>query len=94
MIAETPLRLLLNSREAARSLAISERSLWTLTQEGQIPVIRIGKRTVRYAVDDLLAWIGQSRQSAPNGAIDEQDACCRSELDTKPTQEPASSDNA
>ena len=38
---------LLRSDEAARLLAISPRKLWTLTDEGQIPVVRID-RSVRY----------------------------------------------
>ena len=37
---------LLRSDEAARLLAISPRKLWTLTDEGQIPVVRVG-RSVR-----------------------------------------------
>ena len=51
-----PARLLVTAREAADLLAISTRTLWTLTNVGDIPVVRIG-RCVRYDVADLQAWI-------------------------------------
>jgi excisionase family DNA binding protein len=47
-----PPRLLLRPREAARSLGISERSLWSLTNHGEIPAVRFG-RSVRYDLDTL-----------------------------------------
>ena len=43
---------LLRPKEAAKLLAISERTLWTYSQNGTIPYIRIG-RNVRYIVGDL-----------------------------------------
>ena len=43
---------LLRPDEAARRLAISERSLWQLTKDEEIPCIRLG-RSVRYSADDL-----------------------------------------
>ena len=61
-------RLLLTSRDAARALSISERTLWGLTQpRGPIPVVRVGSRLVRYAVADLEAWIAEQRQRGPPG---------------------------
>ncbi len=36
-------RLLLTAREAALALAISERSLWSLTNQGVIRCVRIGR---------------------------------------------------
>lgn len=56
--------LLVDSREAARMLSISARTLWTFTAKGEIPCVRIGK-AVRYSVDDLRAWIERSRSAAP-----------------------------
>jgi excisionase family DNA binding protein len=56
-----PKALLLTPRDAARALAISERTLWGLTKQGLIPCIRIG-RAVRYALADLEAWIESHRQ--------------------------------
>ena len=52
---ETP-RLLIGAREAAKALAISERTLWELTNSGDVPHVRIGRR-VLYDPDDLRAWI-------------------------------------
>lgn len=47
---------LLTSREAADVLRISERTLWTLTQDGELPSVRVG-RSVRYDQTDLADWI-------------------------------------
>jgi excisionase family DNA binding protein len=55
--------LLVRPSEAARLLAISERSLWAFTQAGEIPCIRIG-RSVRYCPADLAAWIASRKQEA------------------------------
>ena len=49
--------LLLNARQAAKSLSISPGTLWHLTApRGPIPVVKIGARTC-YAVKDLEAVI-------------------------------------
>jgi len=53
-------RLLLKPDEAAQSLAISPRLLWTLTNSGELPCVRIG-RAVRYDPRDLRAWIDQQK---------------------------------
>ena len=53
--------LLLRPPQAARTLAISERKLWELTQKNQIRCVRIG-RAVRYAVEDLRAFIESQSQ--------------------------------
>ena len=54
--------LLLTPRDAARTLAVCERTLWERTQpRGPIPVVRIG-RAVRYAVSDLQSWIDDQTQ--------------------------------
>jgi excisionase family DNA binding protein len=51
--------LLLNGRQAAKALGISERTLATYTKSGLLPVVRIG-RSVRYSPDDLRQWIKKS----------------------------------
>jgi excisionase family DNA binding protein len=57
----TPIaRLLLTPREAAASLRISARLLWTLTKSGEISCIRIGK-AVRYSPADLQLWITERK---------------------------------
>jgi excisionase family DNA binding protein len=53
--------LLLNEREAARSLGISPRKLWALRASGEIPFLRIG-RAVRYSVEALGRWIEGQEQ--------------------------------
>jgi excisionase family DNA binding protein len=51
------------SRQAAKALAISERKLWDLTNEGAIPCIRIG-RAVRYDPGDIRTWIDAQKNTA------------------------------
>lgn len=57
---DDPPALLVDAREAARRLAISSRTLWTLTRRGELPAVRIG-RSVRYSVADLAAYVERSR---------------------------------
>lgn len=52
--------LALRPREAAKALGISERLLWQLTKDGQIPCVRIGsgaRKAVLYPVDALQTWL-------------------------------------
>lgn len=53
--------LLLSPREAAKALSICEKTLWTITQKGEIPVIKIG-RLVRYPLEGLKTWIESKSQ--------------------------------
>ncbi len=53
--------LLLTTRQAAKMLTISERTLYTLTKSGQIPAVKLGVRGLRYDPRDLLAWIEQAK---------------------------------
>ena len=57
-----PDKLLLSSREAANILSISERTLWTITNAGLIPYVRIGNAK-RYARSDLLRFIQQQTRT-------------------------------
>jgi excisionase family DNA binding protein len=56
--------VLLIQRQAAKFLAISEKTLYNLTRCGQIPVVRIGKRGVRYDPADLRAWVERSKSTS------------------------------
>lgn len=56
--------LLLSPRQASRTLAISERTLFTLTKSGAVPYIRIGK-LVRYSVDGLRKYIERAGEGDP-----------------------------
>lgn len=67
MKRDLPAPLLLNAREAARLLNVSERLLWTMTADGDIPSVRVGRRGVRYLPDDLTRWI-ESRRTCGRAA--------------------------
>ena len=56
---------LVNSREAARLLAVSPRTLWAMQKSGELPVVRI-RRSIRFGVKDLEAWI-EARKGLDNG---------------------------
>lgn len=53
--------LLLTPKQAAETLAISPRKLWSLTASSVIPYVKIG-RCVRYAVSDLESWIESQKK--------------------------------
>ena len=55
--------LLVDTREAARMLAVSPRKLWAMTFEETpgLPYVRCG-RLVRYSPDDLREWIAARRK--------------------------------
>lgn len=58
--AAEPPTLLLTARDAAKALAVSEKTLWTLTTpRGPIPAIRVGERSLRYSVRALDEWIAR-----------------------------------
>lgn len=54
--APAPAPLLVNSRDAARLLAISPRTLFALVKSGQVPVVRVGRR-VLFSVEALQRWV-------------------------------------
>lgn len=56
----TPQPMLVPPREAARLLAISERTLWSLTRSREIPHVRL-RRCVRYDIEDLREWIATNK---------------------------------
>lgn len=58
------LRLALRPREAAKALGIGERLLWSLTDAGQIPHLRLG-RAVVYPVDTLRQWLTEQATGKP-----------------------------
>lgn len=54
-------QILLTTREAAKALRISEKTLWSMTvPRGPIPSVRLG-RSVRYVADDLRRAVSQSK---------------------------------
>jgi len=57
---------LLEVREVAVFLAISEKAVRRRIERGQLPgVVRLGPRTIRLRLADLLAWTGQGRAPSP-----------------------------
>jgi len=48
---------LLTGKEAAKSLCISERTLYTLVKENRINAVRIGSKCVRFDTRDLEQFI-------------------------------------
>lgn len=57
-------KLLLTPKEAAQTLGVSTRTLFTWTANGELPAVRLGARSVRYAMSDLENFIASKRQSA------------------------------
>ena len=57
--------LTVNAKEAARLLGICERTLRTLTRNGELPVVRIMTR-VLYSVEDLREFIRQRSKKESN----------------------------
>ncbi|HRR86053.1 MAG TPA: helix-turn-helix domain-containing protein [Phycisphaerae bacterium] len=53
-----PPRLALRPREAAKALGIGERLLWSMTNQGLIPHLRLGKAIV-YPVAELERWLAE-----------------------------------
>ena len=59
--ADRNVRILLRTPEAARALGICPRRLFALTKDREIPVVRIGKRGIRYDVADLRAFAEKNK---------------------------------
>ena len=56
-----PPRLALRPKQAAKAIGICERLLWSETNAGRIPHLRIG-RSVVYPVRELQEWLGEQSQ--------------------------------
>lgn len=56
--SDNPPRLALRPRDAATALGIGERLLWSKTNAGEIPHVRIG-RAIVYPVDLLREWLAE-----------------------------------
>lgn len=64
-------KLLISPREAAKTLSVCEKTLWTLTKRGQIPAARIG-RAVRYDVQDLRAFCDKMKRASSDTPVAEE----------------------
>lgn len=54
----TPAPLALRPRDAAKALGIGQRHLWSLTNRGEIPHVRVG-RAVLYPIIELERWLAE-----------------------------------
>jgi len=63
MIALTPVAepLLYTRRQVAAMLGLCEKSVWSLTRAGRLPVVHVTSRAIRYSRDDILAFISASK---------------------------------
>ena len=61
--------LLLTAADAARTLAISQRSLWARTASGEIPHVRIG-RSVRYRARSLEEYVAAKEEQGGQNSLD------------------------
>ena len=59
--------LALRPQQAAAALGISPRTLWSLTQDGEIPCVRIGRAKL-YPIALLQAWL--ERNTSTSGQKD------------------------
>lgn len=49
---------LIDTKQAAKLLAVSPRTVWQMENDGQMPAaIRIGGRAVRWGYEELQAWV-------------------------------------
>ena len=58
---ESELIRLLKPAEAARFLAVSERTVKRLTARGELPHVRVGG-SMRFVMADLLAYVARQRR--------------------------------
>ena len=61
--------LLVDVPTAAKMLSICSKTLWALTDSGQITAVRIG-RSVRYDPDDLRTWIARTKATKAAAAAE------------------------
>ncbi|HPM22944.1 MAG TPA: helix-turn-helix domain-containing protein [Phycisphaerae bacterium] len=59
--ANTTPRLALRPKDATKALGIGPRLLWSMTNRGEIPHVRMG-RAVVYPVDELRRWLSEQAQ--------------------------------
>ncbi len=59
--SQRPRRPLMNVREAAKYLSLSEDALRSMVQRRQIPFIKMGDRRIRFDPDELDRWLDAQR---------------------------------
>ncbi len=56
-------KLLVDAKAAANMLSVSQRTLWTHTNRGEIPRVKVGT-LVRYSIVDLQKWIDSKKEES------------------------------
>ena len=59
---DTTPRLALGLRDAAKALALSQRTVWTMAHDGRLPCVRCGVRLI-FPVSMLAAWLEREAHS-------------------------------
>jgi len=62
--------LLVDIKTASKMLNVSERTVRTLTRNGELPVVKIMTR-VLYSVEDLIEFVRQRSKKEPQGGIED-----------------------
>ena len=62
--------LLVDIKTASKMLNVSERTVRTLTRNGELPVVKIMTR-VLYSVEDLIEFVRQRSKKEPCGGIED-----------------------
>jgi excisionase family DNA binding protein len=61
-MTEPILARLILTRDAAKYLGLSERTLWAMAKDGRVPCVKIGKLK-RFDIADLDAFINRCKQN-------------------------------
>lgn len=56
---------LLTVQQACDILHVSRSTLYKMVKHGELPCIRLGLHTIRFAVSDLRAYLAQRKESLP-----------------------------
>lgn len=64
-----PTERLLDAAAAAEMLGISERQMRELRARREMPVVRVGRRLIRYRVSDLIRYIEAHYEPALRGPL-------------------------
>jgi excisionase family DNA binding protein len=55
--------LLVSIRASAKMLGVSERTIWSMADDGRLPCVRIGRRRL-FSVASLESWIARQQSAA------------------------------
>lgn len=61
---DLPLPLAMRPAVAARAIGVCQRTLWAITQRGEIPHVKIGRLTV-YPTGAILRWLEERTINPP-----------------------------